>query len=149
MAPDVLDTLPCVFVYGTLMPGGRNEHVARRGGRFVAEPAVLPGHALHDLRPENYPCVVPGDPHDEVHGALLTFEDWDRARPHLDRLEGLHLAPPLYRRKRATVRTAAGERAAWVYVYARPERLGLPGAARVPDGRWDGAGRSRPAPDLP
>lgn len=117
-----------VFVYGTLQIGGANEVVARRAGLVRAEPATLRGYRLFDLQPEGYPAVVPGP--GVVHGEVLEL-----AGPldELDALEGVDECPPLYRRVRCTPE-GAGD--AWLYVYARPERLARPGATWLPSGRW-------------
>ncbi|GHF39770.1 gamma-glutamylcyclotransferase (GGCT)/AIG2-like uncharacterized protein YtfP [Deinococcus metalli] len=130
--------LTSVFVYGTLMPGERNEHVARQGGTFRARPATLRGHRLIDLRPEAYPGVVPGDAADAVSGHVLTYDPaaWPHALPFLDALEGLDESPPLYTRKAVTVEVDGHDEAAWVYVYARTDRLARAGAVSVPGGDW-------------
>lgn len=138
-SPDI-PPLTAVFVYGTLMPGERNEHVARRGGAFGARPATLRGYRLIDLRPEAYPGVVPGtqDDTDTVTGHVLTYDPaaWPQALPFLDALEGLNDTPPLYTREAVTVQVDGGDVPAWVYVYARTERLGQYGAVPVPGGDW-------------
>ncbi|MFC6661172.1 gamma-glutamylcyclotransferase family protein [Deinococcus multiflagellatus] len=104
---------PCgVFVYGTLMPGERNAHVAALGGPFRAQRAVLRGFALYHLSPEAYPALVPGPPDAEVSGQLLSYtpEAWRAALPFLDDLEGLHDTPPLYTRQPVTLHLEGGER---------------------------------------
>lgn len=128
-----------VFVYGTLRPGERNARVARRGGPFVTSPASLRGYRLLHLLPEAYPLLVPGEPWQTVRGDLLTYrpDDWTRALSLLDALEGLHESPPLYTREQVTVTPGGGEPvSAWVYVYARGERLTRPGVQLVPGGDW-------------
>jgi len=134
------EELTRVFVYGTLMPGGRNEHVAKVAGGFTARPATLHGYVLYDLRPEGYPGVVRGRAADVVHGWVYAYgpEAWERSLPFLDALEGLHDEPPLYFRVREAAVTAAGRVDAWVYVYARQERLARPGATKVVGGTWVG-----------
>lgn len=128
-----------LFVYGTLLPGERNAHVAARGGRCRAAAARLAGFRLLHLSPEGYPGIVPGQPGEVVSGHLLTYApaDWPRALPLLDALEGVHDAPPLYRREVVTVILAGGARqAAWTYVYADTARLTRPGVAVVAGGDW-------------
>ena len=128
-----------VFVYGTLMPGQRNEPVARRGGQYETERAALAGFALYDLHPERYPVIVPGAPDQVVHGWLYAYADWPRAARALDPLEGTEMNPPLYHRVVVRVTTAAGrELDAWVYVYARRARLDRSGASLLPDGVYRG-----------
>lgn len=142
--------LTTVFVYGTLMPGERNEHVARRGGNFTAQPATLRGYRLIHLRPEGYPGILAGNAEDTVHGYALTYgaQDWPTALPFLDALEGTAETPPLYTREQVMLDTPSGTIPAWVYVYARQERLNQPGIIPLPDGDWRQVpGRSQHGPD--
>lgn len=127
-----------VFVYGTLMPGERNEQVARTHGFPTAQPATLHGYRLFHLTPENYPGIVPGEQLDRVHGYLLTYRDdtWEKVLPLLDELEGLDETPPLYTRAQVQLETGGKKENAWVYVYARAERLQGPGAQFIPSGDW-------------
>lgn len=145
------EPLTTVFVYGTLMPGERNAHVATLGGPFVARPAALPGYRLLHLDPEAYPALQPGEPGEQVAGYALTYEPdaWAAALPFLDALEGLDEEPPLYTRERVQLRLEGGQtQAAWVYVYARTERLQGPGVTHLPEGRWTVLDkRTRPHPD--
>lgn len=140
-----------VFVYGTLMPGERNEPVALRGGPYAARPATLRGYQLFHLSPEGYPGLRPGQPDDTVRGVALTYQahDWPAALPFLDHLEGLHERPPLYTRERVQLNVPGEDPLdAWVYVYARPDRLTQPGAQAVPSGDWrDVPGREARGPD--
>lgn len=127
---------PCVFVYGTLMPGERNAGVL--GAYLAAVTARLPGHQLYDLRPEGYPAVVPAGSASGVQGYLVTYSPggWQAALPGLDQLEGLDETPPLYRRAAVEVHTSAGPAACWTYLYSRPERLQQPGSQLVAGGDW-------------
>lgn len=144
-----------VFVYGTLLPGERNAHVAARG--FTARPATLRGFTLHHLHPEGYPALSPGPADAVVRGAVLTYDPqaWEAALPGLDDLEGLHETPPLYTRQLAVLTldgpdspASGGELTAWVYVYARAARLLAPGARVVPNGDWrDVPDRDQPGAD--
>lgn len=127
--------LRSVFVYGTLMPGERNAHVAGNG--FTAQAAWLPGFQLFDLLPEGYPGVVRGA--GEVSGFVLTYtpQAWAQALPRLDGLEGINETPPLYSREQVKVRLeSGGEAESWVYIYARPQRLEQAGASEVSSGDW-------------
>jgi gamma-glutamylcyclotransferase (GGCT)/AIG2-like uncharacterized protein YtfP len=117
-----------VFVYGTLLPGGGNAHVAEAAGVAEAVPATVHGFRLYHLDPEGYPAVVPGP--GVVHGAVLAVTG---SLAPLDALEGIDLEPPLYRRVRCV---PLGHREAWIYVYARPDRLGGAGVTWLPAGRW-------------
>ena len=117
-----------VFVYGTLKSGGSNAAVARRAGLIRATPARLQGFRIYDLQPEGYPAVVRGP--GVVYGEVLTLAG---SLTEMDALEGLDLTPPMYRRIRCRTE-GSGE--AWVYEYARPERLDALGATWLPSGRW-------------
>ena len=132
-------SLTTVFVYGTLMPGERNAHIAALGGHFQARPAVLSGYRLLHLWPEAYPAVVPGDGGEAVSGFALTYApaDWPLALPFLDELDGVDETPPLYTREQVTLTLEGGETLpAGVYVYALAERLKSPGVIPVPGGDW-------------
>lgn len=149
-SPGMTDpAIPRVFVYGTLLPGERNAHVAARG--FTAQAATLRGFTLHHLHPEGYPALTPGPADAAVRGAVLTYDPqaWKAALPGLDDLEGLYDTPPLYIRQVAPVTLEGGEEiTAWVYVYARAERLLAPGARVVPGGDWcDVPDRDHPGAD--
>ncbi len=131
--------LTTVFVYGTLMPGERNAHIATQGGSFSARPASLKGYRLLHLWPEAYPAVVPGDGGDVVRGFALTYApaDWPLALPFLDELEGIDETPPLYTRQQVTLTLEGGQQVpAWVYLYAVSERLNRPSVLPVPGGDW-------------
>lgn len=131
-------TLTTVFVYGTLMPGERNAHVAGDPRHFEAQAATLGGFRLFHLSPEGYPALIPGGT-GAVRGYALTYapDAWAQALPLLDRLEGIEEKPPLYTRERVQVRLESGEMLdSWVYVYARPERLREAGATEVTAGDW-------------
>jgi gamma-glutamylcyclotransferase (GGCT)/AIG2-like uncharacterized protein YtfP len=136
MRPDEA-LLHTVFVYGTLMPGERNAHVALAAGAPLhREQASLDGYVLYHLRPEGYPALIMGE--GTVQGWLLHYraEQWEAGLHHLDELEGLDLTPPLYTRELALAQTAQEAQKAWVYLYARTERLAQPGCERVPSGDW-------------
>lgn len=118
-----------VFAYGTLLPGRRHAGVARRAGLRRHYPAAAAGLELWHLDPEGYPAAVPGS--GRVRGAVLVLAAAGLCL--LDELEGTAERPPHYRRVRW--RTTAGE-GVWLYLFARPERLALPGARRLRDGAW-------------
>jgi gamma-glutamylcyclotransferase (GGCT)/AIG2-like uncharacterized protein YtfP len=130
-----------VFVYGTLMPGGSNVHVAERGGPFTVREAYVQGFVLYHLEPEGYPAMVPGE--GRVHGVLLDYDPSDigAALVHLDALEGVAEEPPYYRR--AIVEALPMLEPVWTYLYARPQRLKQPGAQRIFTGRWQARGPFR------
>ena len=133
--PHQLPATTSVFVYGTLKPGGKNFHVAGLGGVFGVREAYLEGMRLYALEPEAYPAMIPDEASEgRVHGFLLDFEDIEGALPHLDALEGCDLSPPLYHRVLTKVRPT-GE-TAWTYLYARRERLRMPGVTLLANGVW-------------
>ena len=107
-----------LFVYGLLRRGQPLAHFLA-GARFVG-PARLQGYDLLDLG--DYPGAVPGA--GAIVGELYELAGLDP----LDEAEGVHEAPPLYRR----VRVEALGAPAWLYVYARD-----PGTApRIASGDW-------------
>jgi gamma-glutamylcyclotransferase (GGCT)/AIG2-like uncharacterized protein YtfP len=83
-----------VFVYGTLVPGGRYYDVV---DRFVGahRPATVRGH-LYDTG-QGYPAATFADDAPELRGVVLTLTDAEAALAHLDRFEGDE-----YRRVRVT-----------------------------------------------
>ncbi len=121
-----------VFVYGTLKPGERNDHVAHYAGTFRAEPAYVDKMTLYHPEPENYPAMVRG--RDRIEGMLLHFDDIEAALPVLDELEGCHLLPPEYTRVELTVYPQ--KVTAWGYLYARVGRLEQPSARYLSPGVW-------------
>ncbi len=118
-----------LFVYGTLRPGMRSVHLAHQAGLTVAHQATVSGVDLYHLEPEGYPAVVPGA--GTVVGEVLSLSG---STEPLDRLEGMFLEPPLYRRERIVPDGWAVY--VWIYLFARPERLLLPGASLIPAGNW-------------
>lgn len=132
------------------MPGERNADVAGPPGSFRARRAMLDGHCLLHLVPEQYPAALVGQPGDVIHGHALTYtpQDWAAALPFLDDLEGVDETPPLYHRVAVRLRLEdGGEVDAWVYLYAQQERLARPGVLPLPGGDWRAApGRDRPRP---
>ncbi|MCB1909640.1 MAG: gamma-glutamylcyclotransferase [Rhodocyclaceae bacterium] len=120
------------FAYGSLMCA---DIMARVCGRTMpAGDALLPGHARHPVRGEDYPAIV-ADPAREVAGRLysgIAAAEWER----LDGFEGNQ-----YQRVLLQVRVDGGATVdAWAYLF-RPQyhSLLLPGewdfAAFLRDGR--------------
>ena len=125
-APPAADPT-CVFVYGTLMRGGRR-HAALGGERFLG-PARLDGHTLYGVGdPPAYPAALPAaHPDAAVHGELWTATP--QTLRTLDRVEGVEAG--LFRRVAVTL--ADGARA-WCYLWGRDR----PGRDLRPLGdRWD------------
>jgi gamma-glutamylcyclotransferase (GGCT)/AIG2-like uncharacterized protein YtfP len=121
-----------LFVYGTLMPGGRYHRQIAQHVRDVRA-GVIEG-MLIDLGA--YPALVPGT--GAVRGVLLTIDA--AALPIADQIEGYHVSggESLFVRKPVIVRLdAGGVIEAWGYEFARPGRIAHRRRACV--GREDGA----------
>lgn len=138
---NIAGDIDSVFVYGTLMPGSKNEHMAKKAGKHRAEKAYIEGMHLFNLEPEGYPGIVPKDsnpldetPNGRVEGYVLHFDDITLALTLLDEFEGCYLEPPDYHRETITVQPSG--KLAWVYVYADQERLTRAGATLISSGKW-------------
>ncbi len=139
---NIAGDIDSVFVYGTLMPDSKNEHVAKQAGSYRAEKAYIEGMHLYDLEPEGYPAIVPKDssspldenPSGRVEGYVLHFDDITLALTLLDEFEGCYLEPPDYYRETITVQPSG--KLTWVYVYADEARLTRPGASLISSGKW-------------
>jgi gamma-glutamylcyclotransferase (GGCT)/AIG2-like uncharacterized protein YtfP len=109
-----------VFAYGTLLFAEVMERVA--GERCAATPAVLRGYARRALHGVAYPAVV-AQPGAETEGVLYLGVT-PAALARLDGFEG-----DLYDRISRPVKTADGERCAFVYVLrdAHRDRLSARG----------------------
>lgn len=126
----MIEHLP-VFVYGTLRPGGSNEHVFGPARRTHL-PAVLAGFEMVTNASYPYILAMPtvqdvtgqdaGTP--LVQGTLVFVDsaDWASTAARLDALEGTDPQRPihdgnLYNRVQLTVTTEDGAKhLAWVYV---------------------------------
>ncbi len=102
-----------LFVYGSLQPGGPNEHVlAAVGGKW--EPAVIKGRLIeggwgHSM---GYPGLVVDECGNNVHGHLFTSSNLTARWAYLDAFEGGE-----YERITASVFLVSGEQVqADVYV---------------------------------
>jgi gamma-glutamylcyclotransferase (GGCT)/AIG2-like uncharacterized protein YtfP len=151
--------IDAVFVYGTLMPGSKSEHVAQQAGKFRAVEAYLEGMLLYHFEPEGYPGILPqgivsqtldqanqpqpatANPTERIEGYLLYFDDITMALTLLDEFEDCYIDPPLYERQMMQV--GPRDTLAWVYVYAKHDRLTQPGATLIANGRWQDFGESQ------
>lgn len=117
----------CLFVYGTLRPGGR---AFGRIQRWVLahEPAALPDYVLVG-EGHRYPWCVE-QPEGEVLGDILEIPAIELLLPRLDIYEGVDGPHPEYRRILAEVTVSSGSRTAWVYV----GDVGVPQDARPVEG---------------
>ncbi len=78
-----------LFVYGTLQPGGPNEHVlAAIDGEW--QRAFVIGHLVNEGWGASlgYPALVLGDDGDEVHGQVFASKDLHTLWSDLDEFEG-------------------------------------------------------------
>lgn len=133
-----------VFVYGTLRPGGSNQHwFGGKDSRSI--PAWLDDAVL--VSNGRYPYLL-----DEVEDAAgrhvlgnLVFveaEDWEEVSASLDELEGTDPWSPvddanLYNRVVRTVKTAEGGYEAWIYIPPVCNQAGLAQTyPRIESGDW-------------
>lgn len=101
-----------LFVYGSLQPGGKNEHVLA-GIRGKWQPGKVRGHLRHKGWGAGigYPGLVLDEQGDDVDGHVLTSPKLRDAWDDLDRFEGTE-----YQRELASVTLSTGE-AVDAYVY--------------------------------
>jgi gamma-glutamylcyclotransferase (GGCT)/AIG2-like uncharacterized protein YtfP len=123
-----------LFVYGTLMRGGRSPYaqLLQARARFIGE-ASIAGRLYHLGR---FPGAVPDQEcRTRVAGEIFLIKD-DALMDALDRYEGCRpedAEPRLFRRDAVEVRTARGSALnAWVYTYTG----GTAGRPIVPSGRF-------------
>ncbi len=119
-----------IFVYGTLMRGFKNFHMAQRAGWWHSSPAHVEGYDLF-LLPFGYPAVVEGS--GQVFGELQLYRDMNDALSVLDPFENVGRQ---YERITATVWTREGPRAVWMYRYLNPDQLTRVGGVLEPSGRY-------------
>jgi gamma-glutamylcyclotransferase (GGCT)/AIG2-like uncharacterized protein YtfP len=112
-----------LFVYGTLMTGGGQEHLI---GPSKRTEAVATG-TLYRMA-AGYPAMGAGV--GPVHGELVEGVS-DEVLTLLDRYEGV--SEGLYARLTVDVRGRIGVVRAWCYVMSDPEARG---GIRIPSGRW-------------
>lgn len=139
----------CVFVYGTLKPGGRYHRRYCSEFLTAALPALVKGE-LYDFPQLGYPALTPGD--DWVQGYLLKFCQTaavcaDILR-RLDTLEG-YVADKVtdsdedddYERCQLQIFNLVREplQIAWVYRMSR-EQVRQQGGLYLPGGDWQAAG---------
>ncbi len=118
-----------LFVYGTLVPGGRWWRVVER---FVVahRPARAYG-VLYDTG-DGYPAATFAPDAPEVHGALLTLREPVAALARLDRFEGDEY-------ERTTIVTTDGDTAV-AYAW----RGDLSRLSRITSGSWASSSKSGP-----
>ncbi len=102
-----------LFIYGSLQPGGPNEHVlAEIGGDW--EPAVVKGNLLEEGwgASMGYPGLVIDERGNDVHGHVFASSNLSAKWSYLDQLEGEE-----YERTVASVTLLSGEQVqAHIYV---------------------------------
>lgn len=119
-----------IFVYGTLMRGFKNFHMAQRAGWWHSTPGYVEGYDLFIL-PFGYPAVVEGS--GQVFGELQLFRDLDDALSVLDSFENVGRQ---YERVTTSVWTREGPRIAWMYRYLNPDQVARVGGILEPSGRY-------------
>lgn len=78
-----------LFIYGSLRPGGPNEHVlAEIGGEW--EPAIIKGNLVERGWGASigYPGIVIDESGDDVHGHIFSSSNLDAKWDYLDEFEG-------------------------------------------------------------
>ena len=133
--------LRCIllFVYGTLLPGGRNRSLVDDLPHTDLGPATTPGRLI-DLGP--HPGLLsPDAPEAIAHGRLLRLADAHAALQRLDELETASRPPrrdDRYRRVLTLVSTSDDRAAlAWTYRFLAPPDP----PTLIEDGRWRVRGR--------
>lgn len=131
-------SLPRVFVYGTLKPGGRY-YPDYCEGRVVAQVEAIAHGTLYDL-PLGYPAMTPGQ--GVVHGYVLTFYNQD-ALTALDTLEDYAPNRPAleneYVRQPIEVFRDRHHSLGWAWAYIMSiERVTALGGVYLQNGRWPG-----------
>lgn len=115
-------TLIRVFVYGSLMRGGRH-HAQLEGAVLEGEAATRPGHRL--VLQGEYPALAPG--------AGVVFGEVYRVTPTLlERIDEFEGCPELYQRVELTLSDGTP---AFAYAIAAERASGL---SEIPGGRWRG-----------
>ncbi len=106
-----------VFVYGTLMRGGRlHRHLDRAGAKFVAN-AKIRGQ-LYFLHGRYYPAAIPAGQRGRfVFGELYRLHNPTKGLRLLDEVEGCDEG--LFQRRLVDVWADGQRLKAWTYFYAR------------------------------
>jgi gamma-glutamylcyclotransferase (GGCT)/AIG2-like uncharacterized protein YtfP len=98
----------CLFVYGTLKRGGRNNELLA-GQRFLGEARTAPCYRLYDRGP--HPCLV----EDPARGRTIHGELWEVAPSVLALLDEFEEVPNLF--DRLPIVLEDPERTAFTYLY--------------------------------
>ena len=120
------ESLKTVFVYGTLKPGGRNNHIVKNS-IYLGIGFSEPGWELYSH--EAFPAAVPTKEFTGIKGVL--FQVNQEVFNRLDQLEGY---PRLYDRKEILTLSYAGtERKAFIYfMKEKPESMRKMKISRYP-----------------
>lgn len=104
-----------LFVYGTLIPGGPNEHVMTAIGGTWQKAAVRGYLKQEGWGAEmGYPGIILDEAGDEIEGYLFSSENLEAHWGTLDAFEGAE-----YERVLITVTTAEAEIEAYIYMLSR------------------------------
>ena len=118
-----------VFVYGTLMRGGRlHSEMLRAGAEFLGRGSI--GAALYKVRGQWYPGAVP-DERSRVWGEVYLLPELVRGLKYLDEVEGV-ASEGSFERKTVEVQSGSRKFIAWTYFYAAP----LKRSQRLPGGKF-------------
>src|SRR5580658_3326949 len=117
--PEKIRNMEHLFVYGTLMRGGRLHHLLRPSpGVAFAGTARIRG-LLYRLARETYPGAVATSQRNRfVYGELYGLRDARALFQRLDEAEGC--GEGLFVRRQVEVFRQSSSLRAWTYLYARP-----------------------------
>lgn len=118
-----------VFVYGTLMRGGRlHGEMKKIGAEFLGR-GWIPA-ALFKIHGEWYPGAIP-DERARTSGEIYRLPDLDISLKRLDEIETV-ASEGLFERKAVEVQSGSRKFRAWTYFYAAP----LKASKRLVRGRF-------------
>jgi len=118
-----------LFVYGTLMHGGRlHNELVTMGAEYLGRGSIHA--ALYRIRHEWYPGAV-ADDESTTWGELYLLADVAAALKHLDEVEGT-AGDGTFRRSSVLVRSGSRRIPAWTYFYTAPLR----GSRRIRSGKF-------------
>lgn len=118
-----------MFVYGTLMRGGRlHGEMQKIGAEYLGRGWIQA--ALFKIRGEWYPGAVP-DERSRTWGEFYQLPDLPPGLKHLDEIEGV-AGEGSFRRALVEVQSGSRKLIAWTYFYAAPLR----GSRRLLSGKF-------------
>jgi len=125
-----------LFVYGTLMRGGRLHHeLDAIRAEFRGKGSIRA--ALYAIKGEWYPGAIPDDS-SVTWGEVYLLPNLESALVHLDEVEGVAAGDGSFQRRAVEVRFGSKRFAAWTYFYTAP----LQRSRRIRSGRFKVSGRN-------